>query len=85
MSRLLQFLFFILIVKPLVLIVLGLNVRRKTHLPAEGPAIIIANHNSHLDTIVKRVFDLVMRFRTSKSPKRTRSSTTYKCPGRPGH
>ncbi|MES9852550.1 MAG: beta-ketoacyl-[acyl-carrier-protein] synthase family protein [Candidatus Thiodiazotropha sp. L084R] len=33
----------------------------------------------------KRVFDLVMRFRTSKSPKRTRSSTTYKCPGRPGH
>jgi 1-acyl-sn-glycerol-3-phosphate acyltransferase len=52
MSRLLQFLFFILIVKPLVLIVLGLNVRRKTHLPTEGPAIIIANHNSHLDTIV---------------------------------
>ncbi|MES9853457.1 MAG: hypothetical protein ABW170_16695 [Candidatus Thiodiazotropha sp. L084R] len=35
--------------------------------------------------INKRVFDLVMRFRTSKSPKRTRSSTTYKCPGRPGH
>ncbi|MES9833144.1 MAG: lysophospholipid acyltransferase family protein [Candidatus Thiodiazotropha sp. LLP2] len=52
MSRLLQFLFFILIVKPLVLIVLGLNVRRKMYLPAEGPAIIIANHNSHLDTIV---------------------------------
>ncbi|MES9852241.1 MAG: VIT domain-containing protein [Candidatus Thiodiazotropha sp. L084R] len=35
--------------------------------------------------VYKRVFDLVMRFRTSKSPKRTRSSTTYKCPGRPGH
>ncbi|MCP3661558.1 MAG: TolC family protein, partial [Gammaproteobacteria bacterium] len=33
----------------------------------------------------KRVFDLVMRFGTSKSPKRTRSSTTYYCPGRPGH
>ncbi|MCP5093271.1 MAG: hypothetical protein GY949_20365 [Gammaproteobacteria bacterium] len=25
----------------------------------------------------KRVFDLVMRFGTSKSPKRTRSSTAY--------
>jgi hypothetical protein len=33
----------------------------------------------------KRVFDLVMRFGTSKSPKRTRSSTTCYCPGRPGH
>ncbi|MES9937148.1 MAG: response regulator [Sedimenticola sp.] len=31
----------------------------------------------------KRVFDLVMRFGTSKSPKRTRSSTAYLCPGRP--
>ncbi|MES9941068.1 MAG: lysophospholipid acyltransferase family protein [Candidatus Thiodiazotropha sp. 6PLUC1] len=52
MNRLLQLLFFILIVKPLVLVILGLNVRRKVHLPKEGPAIIIANHNSHLDTIV---------------------------------
>ncbi len=26
-----------------------------------------------------------MRFGTSKSPKRTRSSTTCYCPGRPGH
>ncbi|MCP3671634.1 MAG: MinD/ParA family protein, partial [Gammaproteobacteria bacterium] len=33
----------------------------------------------------KRVFDLVMRFGTSQSPKRTRSSTTCYCPGRPGH
>ena len=31
----------------------------------------------------KRVFDLVMRFGTSKSPKCTRSSTAYYCPGRP--
>ncbi|MET0048323.1 MAG: hypothetical protein ABW066_11100 [Sedimenticola sp.] len=31
----------------------------------------------------KRVFDLVMRFGTSKSPKRTRSSTAYLCPARP--
>ncbi|MET0106517.1 MAG: hypothetical protein ABW072_15440, partial [Sedimenticola sp.] len=31
---------------------------------------------------LKRVFDLVMRFGTSKSPKRTRSSTAYLCPAR---
>ena len=31
----------------------------------------------------KRVFDLVMHFGTSQSPKCTRSSTAYYCPGRP--
>ena len=34
---------------------------------------------------VKRVFDLVKDFGTSKSPKSTRSSTTHWCPGRPSH
>ncbi|MET0105222.1 MAG: hypothetical protein ABW072_08765, partial [Sedimenticola sp.] len=32
------------------------------------------------EVVDKRVFDLVMRFGTSKSPKRTRSSTAYLCP-----
>ncbi|MET0049309.1 MAG: Lrp/AsnC family transcriptional regulator [Sedimenticola sp.] len=41
-------------------------------------------HNYRRDHLLnKRVFDLVMRFGTSKSPKRTRSSTAYLCPARP--
>ncbi len=46
-----RLLFFIL-VRIIVLILLGLNVRRGKLLPTEGPAIIVANHNSHLDTLV---------------------------------
>jgi 1-acyl-sn-glycerol-3-phosphate acyltransferase len=43
---------FYIFVKIAVLFLLGLNVRRKELLPADGPAIIVANHNSHLDTMV---------------------------------
>jgi len=47
----LQKLFYVL-VKIGVLFLLGLNVRRKELLPDTGPAIVVANHNSHLDTMV---------------------------------
>lgn len=50
--NILRWLFFALIIRPFILIVLGLNVRRPEKLPKDGPAIIVANHNSHLDTMV---------------------------------
>ena len=49
--KLLQTLFFLLVVRPLVAVVLGVKIRSGERLPMEGPAIIAANHNSHLDTL----------------------------------
>jgi 1-acyl-sn-glycerol-3-phosphate acyltransferase len=41
-----------LVVRPIARLLFGLDVIGKDKLPKDGPAIVAANHNSHVDTIV---------------------------------
>jgi len=41
-----------LVVRPIARLLFGLDVIGKHRLPKDGPAIVAANHNSHVDTIV---------------------------------
>ncbi len=52
MNSLLKYLFFFFCVKPFVHVVLGISVKNPQNLPRKGPVILIANHNSHIDTLV---------------------------------
>lgn len=52
MNHFLRYLWFILVVRPLVVFIMGVNVRNREKLISSQPAIIAANHNSHLDTMV---------------------------------
>lgn len=47
-----RLLFHLVVVRPFVLLVLGINVYHRERLLLSRPSIIIANHNSHVDTFV---------------------------------
>jgi 1-acyl-sn-glycerol-3-phosphate acyltransferase len=51
-KNILRDLIFILFFRPLVWVFLGLDVKHRDRLPLKGPAILVANHNSHMDTVV---------------------------------
>ncbi len=51
MTRLLRWIFTLCIAWPLVWIWLGVSVSNRKKLPVSGPAIIVANHNSHLEVL----------------------------------
>jgi 1-acyl-sn-glycerol-3-phosphate acyltransferase len=52
MLQALRRLLLILLVRPFARIVIGIDVIGAENLPKAGPAIIAANHNSHLDTLI---------------------------------
>ena len=51
LKSLLRMLFVVLVAYPVVWLWLGIHVRHRARLPVRGPAIIAANHNSHLDIL----------------------------------
>jgi 1-acyl-sn-glycerol-3-phosphate acyltransferase len=51
-TTLIRQVFYTILVRPILLVLLGFNVRGLEHLQARGPHLIAANHNSHLDALV---------------------------------
>lgn len=56
--------FFMLLIRPMVLIVTGVHVRGRENLSTKGASIVVSNHNSHLDTMV-----LMSLYPLSRLPK----------------
>lgn len=52
MLILLRRFFLICVIRPIAYLVIGFDVRGSASLPRYGPAIIAANHNSHVDTLL---------------------------------
>jgi 1-acyl-sn-glycerol-3-phosphate acyltransferase len=56
-----RILFFALVLRPSLALFAGINLLGREHLPAQGPAILAANHNSHLDApAIMAMFPLAM-------------------------
>lgn len=51
MNALLRKLFFNVIMRFITYVLVGVNIHNQSNLPKEGPAILVANHNSHFDTM----------------------------------
>jgi 1-acyl-sn-glycerol-3-phosphate acyltransferase len=51
LQTVIRILFFMLVVKPLLGAVLGMNVFNRRYLPVDRQCVVIANHNSHLDAL----------------------------------
>lgn len=52
MNHFLRWLFFCVLMRLVITILFGVSFRHRRRLPRKGPGMIVANHNSHLDTIV---------------------------------
>jgi 1-acyl-sn-glycerol-3-phosphate acyltransferase len=50
--RILRWLFYRVLVMGLTRLLLGINLRHGERLPQAGPAVVVANHNSHLDAML---------------------------------
>ncbi|MES2035585.1 MAG: lysophospholipid acyltransferase family protein [Pseudomonadota bacterium] len=48
----LRWLLLLLIARPIARFLTGADVSGREHLPLKGPAIVVANHNSHMDTLL---------------------------------
>jgi len=51
MRDLIRILFFLLIVRPFMVLFIGLRVYGKNNIPKRHPFVVVANHSSHLDTV----------------------------------
>lgn len=47
----LRFVFFVFVARPILFFLMGLDVHHRERLPPKGPAVLVANHNSHFDTM----------------------------------